>query len=126
MKPELKHAYPALQREWLPHGSVIRRTGTRGTPDFILSVRVRPGVAIFTEVKAIKSLNEALGLEVMQTIELDQLAQAGFISRVLAYRMDTEYWAIYYGPFVRRKLYGDTADYYQEHLSPSGVLGSSA
>jgi hypothetical protein len=124
MKPELKHAYPALQRDWLLHGSVLRRTGARGTPDFILSIRNQPGVAVFAEVKAIRSINEALGLEVMQAIELDELAKAGFISRVLAYRMDTEYWSIYYGPFVGRRLYGDTADYYIEHLNPRAVLGA--
>src|SRR5271154_172475 len=123
MKPELKHAYPALLREWLPYGSVLRRTGTKGTPDFILSIREQLGVAIFAEVKAIKTLHESLGLEVMQTIELDELAKAGFISRVLALQMDTKYWCIYHGPFIGRKLYGDSADCYTEHLNPRGVLG---
>ena len=123
MKPELKLAYPALQREWLPYGSVLRRTGTRGTPDFILSIRDRPGMVVFTEVKAISSTAESLGLEVLQTIELDELAKAGLFSRMLAYEVNNKSWSIYYGPFIGRKLYGDSADYFAQHLTPDNLIG---
>ncbi len=124
MKPALSHAYPRLKREWSPHGSVLRRAGARGTPDFILSLRGSPGLAIFLEVKAVSSYEGPLGLERLQMIELDALHNAGFIARVAAL-VRKEKWAIFDPSFVRGPNYVWGMRYAAQVLTPLALLGDA-
>ena len=124
MKPELLRAYPRLKREWAPYGSVLRRTGTKGTPDFILSLRDCLGMAIFLEVKAVDSYHGVLGLERLQRIELDALSDSGFIARAVALIKD-EKWAVYDPSFIRGYTRIEDARFVERFLSPAMILGDA-
>ena len=103
MRPELRHAYPRLKREWTEYGKVRRMDGVRGVPDFLLTCHARPRIAIFTEVKAIESLSAPVKLDMNQSVRLQDLLQCGLLARVLVCISESS-WAVCDGPFLDAKL----------------------
>ncbi len=104
MREELKHAYPALTRQWTPHGKVFRRDGVRGEPDFMLTSNAWPRIPMYVEVKAAQALNMETGLSRPQAERLDDLARARLLSRLLVY-VDNRYWLVSDGPFLNELEY---------------------
>ena len=127
MRPELRQAYPCLKREWVAHGRVRRMDGVKGIPDFLLTYDHWPRIAIFTEVKAVGSPRQMIGLDRSQAIRLQDLFCCGLLARVLV-RVSERSWAACGGPFLDAKsnqinLHIDESWREGPRLTPDLLLG---
>ena len=94
MPKEVEIAYPLLTRQWARAGGEsmrLRPPGVKGVPDYLL---VHPLCGnVLCEIKAVESMDDDIGLAVVQAGMLDTIRKKGGRAFALALHLGTRRWA---------------------------------